>query len=493
MLPPFLMFALAFGGIIVPKLNLILTLICREYIADQHEADPSSPSLPILFGDDNPQCRIPEVQARVAQFTLYGNLIGGLLSAVTSPKLGALSDRYGRTRVLSVIISGTLLGEILTILAAKYPDTFHVDWILVGYASDGLCGSFIAAMAISHSYASDCTPPNRRNVAFGYFHGCLFTGIAVGPIIAGYIIKWSGSVLSVFYIALGAHIIFILFVAFVIPESLDKERQHAAREKYRLEREAAGPASDWINQIRSFNLLEPLKILYPTGQGSSSAIRRNLVLLASIDTIMFGVAMGSMTIIIIYSNYQFGWGTFESSVFVSTVNICRVFCLLVVLPVLTRIFRGPQHNSDHHHQQQQGNFGSDKFDLYIIRAAVFIDTLGYLGYTLSRNGNLFILSGVLGAVGGIGPPTLQSSLTKHVPADRTGQLLGASGLLHALARVAGPTIFNAIYSVTVAQLPQTVFVCLTATFAIACALTGFVLPNGMFLETESCVLQKLKC
>ncbi|KAJ9665793.1 hypothetical protein H2201_004101 [Coniosporium apollinis] len=481
MLAPFFISTLAFGGIIVPKLNLILSLICREYIADRSMADPNFTMVPVVFRGDNPQCRIPEVQARVAQFTLYGNLISGILAAITSPKLGALSDRYGRKKIILATSMGTLSGEIITIFAAKYPDTFPVNWILVGYATDGLCGSFIAAMALAHSYATDCTPPSRRNVAFGYFHGCLFSGIALGPILAGYIIKWTGSVLSIFYVALGAHLFFISFAAFIIPESLTKARQLAAREKYKAEQDAAGPASDWINQIRSFNLLEPLKILYPTGEGSSPAVRRNLLLLASVDTIVFGVAMGSMTVVVIYSNFEFGWGTFESSVFVSVVNICRVCCLLVILPLITRFVRGPSS------KREQRNTGSDTFDLSVIRVAVFFDMLGYLGYTLARTGPLFILSGALASVGGIGSPTLQAALTKHVPADRTGQLLGASGLLHALARVVAPTIFNAIYSVTVGKFTQTVFVCLTATFGVAFVVSWFVRPHVYLDEPQAVV------
>lgn len=111
--------------------------------------------------------------------------MAGLLSAVTSPKLGALSDRYGRTRVLILASAGALTGEIITIIAAKNPETFPTNWLFLGYFLDGLCGSFTAAMAISNSYAADCTPPHKRNVAFGYFFGCLFTGIAVGPLITG--------------------------------------------------------------------------------------------------------------------------------------------------------------------------------------------------------------------------------------------------------------------------------------------------------------------
>ncbi|KAF2634457.1 tetracycline-efflux transporter-like protein [Massarina eburnea CBS 473.64] len=476
LLPPFLVYTLAFGAIIVPKMNLIMDLVCDEYYASLQNPDPlSSPLGP-------GRCQNDAVSARSSLFLLYGSLVSGILTAITSPKLGALSDRYGRKRLLALTTCGALVGEVLTILAAKYPGTVHVNWILVGYAIDGLCGSFIVGMALAYSYATDCTAPQRRNVAFGYFHACLFTGIAVGPILAGYIIdaraKYVGktdAVLLIFYIALACHILFILFLAFVIPESLSKSRQEAARQKHKEESERLGPAADWINQLRSVNLIAPLKILWPTGPGTSSAVRWNLLLLAATDTIMFGVAMGAMGVIVVYVRRQFDWQELESGRFVSIVNSARVFSLLVALPIITRLFRGKNGTKGLPHS------GSDRFDLSIIRIAVFFDMLGFLGYALARDGDLFIASGAFAAIGGIGSPTLGSALTKHVRPDQVGQLLGATGLLHAFARVIGPTIFNGIYSATVGTFRQTVFVCLAVTFGLAFMCSWFVRPH-VYLE-----------
>jgi len=475
MLGPFLIMTLAFGGIITPRINLILNLICREYIAERQDMDPNFTILPVLFGGENPQCRIPEVQSRVAQFSLYGNLIAGLLSAVTSPRLGALSDRYGRTKILAVTSLGSVLGEVIVIIAATYPENFPVNWILLGFVAEGISGSFVCAMAISNAYAADCTPPAKRNVAFGYLHGCLFTGIALGPILAGFIVKGTGSTLSVFYISLVVHAAFAAFLAFVVPESLSMARQHASRDKHREEKELAGGSSDWIDKLRAVNLFEPLKVLWPRGEGSSPALRRNLVCLAAVDTLLFGVGMGSMTIIIIYTNYQFGWGSFESGIFLSIVNTCRVLGLAVLLPLATRLVRGKVDVA------QEKTSGSDMFDLSIIRLATLFDIVGGLGYTLARTGPIMTAAASVASIGGIGSPTLQAALTKHVPADRTGQLLGASGLLHALARVIAPTIFNAIYSATVGQFTQTVFVVLTAIFFVAFVLSWFVKPHSKFL------------
>ncbi|KAL8967745.1 MAG: hypothetical protein Q9183_002777 [Haloplaca sp. 2 TL-2023] len=475
LLPPFLMATLAFGGIIVPKVNLILTLICREYFAEQEFKDPNFQAMPVMFGSDNPQCQIPQVQSLVSKFTLYGNVITGLLSAVTSPKLGSLSDRYGRTRMIAFVSTGMLVTEVITILAARMPDTFSVNWLFLGFVFDGLCGSFVASMAVTNAYCSDCTPPAKRNVAFGYFHGVLFAGVALGPLLAGYIIKWTGTLVSIFYYAIIAHTFFALFVLIVVPESLSKERQFIAREKVDYAGEANG--GSWLGQavtvFKASNLLAPLKVLWPSGT-HNRAVRKNLVTLAAVDTIMFGVAMGSMTVVIIYSEFMFGWGTFETSIFVSIVNICRVTNLIIILPSISRLVRGPRNNAT------IGKSGSDGLDLWVIRAAIFFDMLGYIGYASVRIADLFILSGALASVGGMGSPTLQSALTKHVPPEQTGAVLGAAGLLHALARVLGPLIFNSIYSATVGKFTQTVFVCLASTFFVAFVLSWFIRPYGEF-------------
>lgn len=171
---------LAFGGVIVPSLNLILELICRNYLADQAALDPNFSAVPVIFGGDNLQCRGGDVgkavQARVAQFTLGASVITGLLSAIASPKMGAMSDRYGRNKMIAICSTGALAKEIIMIFAARSPETFPIRLIFVGYAIDGMAGSFTALMAIVHSYAADTTTPSNRNSTFGYFHSCLFIG-----------------------------------------------------------------------------------------------------------------------------------------------------------------------------------------------------------------------------------------------------------------------------------------------------------------------------
>lgn len=317
-------------------------------------------------------------------------------------------------------------------------------------------------------------------MVFGYFHGALFTGIAAGPFLAAFVIRKTGEVLYFFCIALGFHLLFFLAVLLVVPESLSKERQHVAREKHRTrpDKESAG----WLSTFNPINLVTPLSILipavgrpsalFPNRHGASPALRRNIILLCAIDTAMFGIAIGTSQVIIMYAEYMFGWGNVESSIFVSIINSVRVVNLFLVLPVITRFFTGRS-------GQSRAIPGSTKLDIVLIRLSVFFDLLGYMGYASAVHGSVMVLSGIISALGGMGSPTLQSSLTKHIPADRIGQMLGATGLLHALARIAAPTVLNLVYSLTVGKFTPAIFVCLASVFGIALILSFFIRPHGL--------------
>ncbi|OAX79454.1 hypothetical protein ACJ72_06229 [Emergomyces africanus] len=476
-LPPLFPFTIAFGGVVVPQINLALTLICREYLSTRALEDPTFTFLPVIFGDNNPQCRLPEIQARASRFQLQLNLIAGTLAAIASPRLGVLTDGFGRNRIIALSAFGTFLGQLVMAMVAAQDGKMSVNFLLLAAMFDGMFGSVTTAVALTQSYAADCVPPHSRNVAFGYFHGVFFSGIALGPLIAGYLIKWTGNILIVFYCVLGCLVFFMLFMLFVVPESVSKARQQFNRENRGIGLFKFQKVSHWSLQgLNPLNLLKPLSILFPSSTWSRTGsslrdLRVNLVILASIDAVVFGVGMGIMPIIVIYSEYMFGWGNFEASIFVSLVSSVRVVILLVILPIVTRIVRGPQH------QRSQVNTGSDMLDITLVRISTMFDLLGYLGYSVARSGGVLLLSGAVVSMGAMSSPTLTSSLTKHIPANRTGQLLGAMGLLHSLARVLAPTVFNLIYSVTVATVPQAVFMCLAATICLAMISSFFIKPH----------------
>ncbi|KAM0323466.1 hypothetical protein ACHAQA_008745 [Verticillium albo-atrum] len=489
LLGPFFIFAMAFGGMLVPRLNLIVDLVCRKHFSDETLLDPTFTYIPVVLGADNPQCFIPEVKKSVSMFTMAINLTTGILSAFTAPKIGKLSDRYGRTKFLALTSIGGMIAETITILCAKYPDTFHYNFLIAAAVFDGLTGSFTAAGILSNSYASDCTPSSKRAVVIGRLHACLFTGLAVGPLLAGYLVASTGTLLSVFYALLCCQIFFLFFVGFVVPESLTKQRRLKAQEEHADEQENSSVRGTWLAPLQTANVLAPLKALWPTKAGSSPALRRNLVAFATIDTLITGVAFAAGTVILLYceSDETWGWGTVESSRYISLLSWVRVFVLLAILPTINHFFRvRPNARAERESGKatKDANHGADRVDCWLLRIALVSDILGSTGYMLARTEGVFVFSGMLTAMGGLGSATVQASLTKHVPPQQVGQLLGAIGLLQALSRIVGPIAFNSLYAVTVGKFDQAIFVLLVCLFSLAFMVTWLIRPNVYLKEDE---------
>ncbi|KAL8285574.1 hypothetical protein RB597_002581 [Gaeumannomyces tritici] len=498
LLPPYFLFTLAFGGSLVPKINLIIELVCSRYLSDRSASDPTFIFAPVIPGGNNPQCKeSPAIQSKVAAFNMLLNLVTGSLSAFTVPKIGALSDRYGRKHLLVVASCGGIVGETVMILAAKYPETVHYNWLILGAVVDGLAGSFTAGGVVSNSYTADCTPPSKRTVAIGYLYSCLYAGLALGPVLAGYMVeKWTHELVSVFYVTLACHVFFVLFILLVVPESVSRKRQLMAREKHAEVAAAAraladaaavssgsGPLGASFSRLSALAFsgtspLEPLRALWPKGPGSSATLRRNIVFLAVIDTVLLGMAMGAGQVIIMYTGFQFGWTTLETSGFISMTSVIRVVVLVGVLPLINYIFRTRRRSATA--VVSEKNAGADEVDLWVLRVAIMSDVLGVTGYLFSRSPAVFVASGAVTAMGGLGTATTQTALTKHVPPESVGSLLGAIGLLHGIARILAPLAIGGLYASTVAYFPQSPFVLLLATFAGILVIAFFVRPHSKF-------------
>ena len=209
--------------------------------------------------------------------------------------------------------------------------------------------------------------------------------------------------------------------------------------------------------------------------------------------------MGGMYVMMLYSEFRFGWGNKESGVFLSTVNIFRTLATVVVLPLTIKISRryfGAKSNYGDHGGHGGGHgHGStaptddsadccspesaetgviEPLDLFLLRASILSDAIGYIGYALAPTGFLFTLSGAIASLGAIGLATSEASMTKLLPTSQTGELLGALGFLQAMARIVTPTVASLVYSWTTKSFPQLVFWGIAVMFVVAGAITYLV-------------------
>ena len=86
-----------------------------------------------------------------------------------------------------------------------------------------------------------------------------------------------------------------------------------AKEKYAHSNEESDRQGQtgFMQQLKAWNPLQPLAILFPTGPGSSPRLRTNLFVLAACDTLLFGAGVSAMTVVIIYAELAFHWGNYE--------------------------------------------------------------------------------------------------------------------------------------------------------------------------------------
>ncbi|KAH9877669.1 hypothetical protein J1614_002886 [Plenodomus biglobosus] len=507
LLPVFLLFNLAMGATAMPRMNVITSLICRNFLTKDMQTDSQSNAMlqprhgggmpsgaanvsatagnhsasAIIIGDYNPQCAMKEVESATAMFNLLGNLVAGVVAAVATPFWGQLSDHFGRVKPLAAATTVMLASETVMVLVAKFPDALPLGWVYLTFVLEGLSGSFILIMALASSYAADCTKSEDRNVALGWFHGSMFFGMAAGPAFGGFLGMSGGksNPMLVFYTGLGMRIVGILFLA-LVPESL----QLSVADRRPLQVQVLQYWHDhskgsWSDKLKRANPIRLLRILSPSNSTIESSTQRNVLTLASINTILFGAMMGAMNVMMLYSEFRFGWGNKESGIFLSTVNVFRTLATVVVLPLVVMLSRrcsGSRSSSFKHAHGRASTDDAvshiDKLDIFLLRISIVSDTIGYIGYALSPTGALFTLSGAISALGAIGLATSEASMTKLLPASQTGELLGALGLLQALARIISPTVVGLTYSWTTESMPQLVFWGIAVCFAVAGLLTA---------------------
>ncbi|KAK7207310.1 major facilitator superfamily domain-containing protein [Myxozyma melibiosi] len=486
LLPAVLLLSVANGALIAPKLNLLLILICRK--APFYDLDLR------VDADANADVRCQDlfVHHDVADFTWPVNLIQGILAAVMSPILGSLSDRIGRRDVLAICALGSLSSVVVLIYMTKALDMFVYRYFYLAAVLDGMTGSASALMAAAYAYIADSTPADERASAFGLCQACFSLGAVLGPVLGGLLMKSTGSVRTVFYTVILAQVLFIVYVVYVLPESVSPEHRLGAQQasddygvsdsladliprdlSELLDRRYHSKLLDRRRLLRlldRLNFFKSLQILWPSSSVAPK-IRRNIKLLAGIDTILIGAGAGAMMIKLLYAELIFHWTNVEAGYFISATSAASAFGLSIVLPFASRL------TAPILDRGRVSHVGASQSDVFLIRCGVFVGVLAHTLYLFSRSSTQFMLSGCIASVGTLASSTIQSTLTKHVPKQKIGELLGAMAVLHSLCSIIAPAIFAIVYSNTVLHFPASFLLISVVALGVAFIMSLFLRKN----------------
>ncbi len=331
-------------------------------------------------------------------FHMNAEMITLLLTAffaaqfVAGPFIGRLSDRRGRMPVLIISQIGTVVA-FLMIAVAQSAIVLFLARIL-----DGVTGGNIV---VAQAYMTDIVPENRRTVALGYVMAAFGLGFAVGPAVGGILASAFGPQVPFVFAAIAAAATVILTHC-ALEESLTRED----RQRNRNSKAAR---------------LDP------------AALITNIPLVAVVSITFFarfgmGLLISTLALFaeaVLFPGQPFSSVTLGVGVMLMMVGIGQIITQVILLPAALNYFS----------------------DTLIVLMGAAARALSMFLLALSAEPLFGTVSAVIFAVGsGLLIPPLQSLLTKTVPAELRGAILGINQSVMSLAVILSTAIAGLLFA-----------------------------------------------
>ena len=308
-----------------------------------------------------------------------------VMQFLTSPVLGALSDRYGRRPIILLSNLGLGLDYILMALAPT------VGWLWFGRIISGVTS---ASVATAFAYIADVTTPDKRARSYGFMGAAFGIGFIVGPALGGLLTTVSPRL--PFWVSATFSLANFCYGFFILPESLPLSR----RSQFSWAR---------ANPVGSLKLLRA----HP-----------HLMGFATIH-FLYNLAHQSLaTVFVLYTGYRYGWTAMDVGWALASVGVAFAVVQAGLVGKLV------------------ARFGERR----MLVAGLSFGAAGMAIYGLAPTGALFAAGIPIMSMWGLYGPSAQGLMTRRVgPADQ-GKLQGALGSIMGITGIIGPTIFTLTFA-----------------------------------------------
>jgi DHA1 family tetracycline resistance protein-like MFS transporter len=318
--------------------------------------------------------------------------IGGLLmftfagmQLFFSPLLGNLSDRFGRRPVLLFSLLA-MAGNY--VLMGWAPTLF---WLFLGRIIAGVSAS---TYGIANAYIADTFPPDKRAQYFALLGAGFGVGFIVGPAVGGFLGEYGAR--TPFYAAACLSFVNVIYGFFVLPESLKPENRRA----FKLAR---------ANPFGSFRQL----VQYP-------------VVLALVF-MYFLYMLGHFALPSVWAFFtieKFGWSPRDIGFSLSAVGVAMIFVQAYLIRLVLPRW-GPSKTAT---------------------VGLIATALSFFGYAFAPYAWMIYVLIAVGALQGFVVPSVQSIMSKNIPANAQGELQGALGSVSGLVAILSPPFMTQLFS-----------------------------------------------
>jgi len=341
------------------------------------------PLLPFLLGN-----YLPDSQIVVGMSALAS--VFAACTFFAAPIFGALSDRYGRKKILIISLLGSVIGYVLFGIGGAL-------WVLfLGRIIDGLTAGNISTM---FAYIADSTEPQDRTKWFSYIGAAMGIGCMIGPALGGPL--GAISITLPFFVTAGIMFLSVICTCLFLPESLSPEKRSTHF------------------SIKSFNIFGQFKDIFTMKEA------RALIIVGGFFYVGLGIYQFNFSI---FLKDIFFWGPALIGGIFTVIGACDIISRAVLLPRLLKKF-------------SERNIGI---------VGLFGLVLGLLLIILSVHisSPILIIAAVMSITLGEGlfDPSYNGRLSQSVDETNQGKLQGVNQSLQSVYRVLVPLAAAAVYS-----------------------------------------------
>jgi DHA1 family tetracycline resistance protein-like MFS transporter len=341
------------------------------------------PLLPFLLGNYLPASQIVVGMSALAS-------VFAACTFLAAPIFGALSDRYGRKKILIISLLGSVIGYILFGIGGAL-------WVLfLGRIIDGLTAGNISTL---FAYIADSTEPQERTKWFSYIGAAMGIGCMIGPALGGPL--GAVSITLPFFVTAGIMFLSVVCTYFFLPESLSPEKRSSHF------------------SIKSFNIFGQFKDIFTLKEA------RALIIVGGFFYVGLGIYQFNFSI---FLKDIFSWGPALIGGIFTLIGACDIISRAVLLPRLLKRFS----------ERKIGIVGL--FGLVL--------GLGLIILSIHILSPVFIFAAVMSITLGEGlfDPSYNGRLSQSVDESSQGKLQGVNQSLQSTYRVLVPLAAAAVYS-----------------------------------------------